>query len=54
MPELDVMEELIFKIINLAEQAFKKRDVDAAYEIEPLEEVVDNMGAALRKYFDKF
>ena len=46
--ELEVMEELIFKIVGLAEQSFQKRDVDAAYEIEPLEEVVDDMVAALR------
>lgn len=46
--ELEVMEELIFKIVGLAEQSFQKRDVDAAYQIEPLEEVVDDMVAALR------
>ena len=46
--ELDVIEELIFRVIENAEQAFKKRDVEAAYAIEPLEEVVDDMVAALR------
>ena len=48
LKELEVMEELIFRIVDLAEQSFKKRDVDSAYEIEPLEEVVDDMVAALR------
>ena len=46
--ELDVLHELIIQIIELAEQSFKKRDVEAAYNIEPLEEVVDDMVAALR------
>ena len=46
--ELHVMHDLIFRVIDLAEQAFKVRDVDAAYEIEPLEEVVDDMVASLR------
>ncbi len=48
LAELDVIYELIIRVVELAEQAFKKRDVDAAYEIEPLEEVVDDMVAALR------
>lgn len=46
--ELDVIHELINQVIDLAEQAFKKRDVNAAFEIEPLEEVVDDLVAALR------
>lgn len=46
--ELDVLHELIRTIVDYAQQAFKKRDVDAAYAIEPLEEVVDDMVAALR------
>lgn len=48
LAELDVIYELIIRVVELAEQAFKRRDVDAAYEIEPLEEVVDDMVAALR------
>ena len=46
--ELDVMQELIMQIVDLAEESFKKRDVDSALNIEPLEEVVDDMVAALR------
>ena len=48
LTELDVLHELILRIINLAEQAFKKRDAESAYSIEPLEEVVDDMVVALR------
>ena len=46
--ELKVVEELINRILDLAEEAFKKRDIDSAYAIEPLEEVVDDMVVALR------
>ena len=48
LQELDVLEELITSIVDYAQQAFGKRDVDAAYAIEPLEEVVDDLVAALR------
>ena len=46
--ELSILEELIMKIIDLAEETFKKRDEESAYAIEPLEEVVDDMVVALR------
>lgn len=46
--ELTVLEDLIARILDLADRAFEKRDVDAASRIEPLEEVVDDMVNALR------
>ncbi|MBR3349782.1 MAG: Na/Pi cotransporter family protein [Solobacterium sp.] len=48
--ELDVLEELIEKILDLAELSFKKRDIEAAAEIEPFEEVVDEMVEQMRKH----
>jgi phosphate uptake regulator len=47
--ELDVLEELLARILDLAELAFKKRDINAAEEIEPFEEVVDDMVDIMRK-----
>lgn len=47
--EMDVLEELVARILDLAEQAFKKRDINAAAEIEPFEEVVDDMVEIMRK-----
>lgn len=46
--ELSVLFELIDKITEYTDLAFKKRDVEAARHIEPLEEVVDDMVNALR------
>lgn len=48
LAELDVVEEILNRILDFTEQAFKKRDADAAYQIEPLEEVVDDLVVALR------
>ena len=45
--EIDVLEELIYRILDLTRLAFEKRDVDAAMQIEPLEEVTDDMVNAL-------
>ena len=47
--ELDVLEELVGRILDYTEQAFKKRDIVAAAEIEPFEEVVDDMVNVMRK-----
>lgn len=41
--ELNVLQELIDRILDYAHDAFEKRDVSAARHIEPLEEVVDDM-----------
>ena len=45
--EIDVLEDLIYRILDLTRQAFEKRDLDAAMQIEPLEEVTDDMVNAL-------
>ena len=41
--ELEILEDLIGDILSLTEKSFRKRDVDAARHIEPLEEVVDEL-----------
>lgn len=48
LSELKVLEELINTILDYGNQTFKKRDVEAARHIEPLEEVVDDMVNALK------
>ena len=48
--ELRTLRQLIGRIIGYAQAAFLKRDVEAAYHIEPLEEVVDDMVSALREF----
>ena len=45
--EIKILGEIINEILDFSEQAFKKRDVEAAKHIEPLEEVVDDMVNAL-------
>lgn len=45
--ELAVMKELINRILDLTVLSFEKRDVEAAGQIEPLEEVVDDIVNAL-------
>ena len=40
--EVTVLKDLVFQIVNDAGQAFDKRDVEAAYHILPLEEVIDD------------
>ena len=46
--ELHVMEELLQEIMELAERSFQHRDVDAAYRIEPLVEVADELIGSLK------
>ena len=41
--ELDVLRAAVGDIINLAEEAFKNNNLDLAINIEPLEEVVDDL-----------
>ena len=48
--ELRIARQLIGRILSLAEAAFAKRDEEAANHIEPLEEVVDDMVAALKEF----
>ncbi len=45
--EIDILEDLIYRILDLTRQAFEKRDVEAAMQIEPLEEVTDDLVNAL-------
>ena len=47
--DLKVLKELIDRILDLAYQAFEKRDGEAAASIEPLEEVVDDMTNVLKE-----
>ena len=47
--ELHIMEDLTDRILDYADTAFAKRDVEAAYHIEPLEEVVGDLVARLKK-----
>ena len=46
--EIAVLAELIQRIMKYAMQAFEHCDIDAARQIEPLEEVVDNLVAQIR------
>ncbi|MBR3367699.1 MAG: Na/Pi cotransporter family protein [Lachnospiraceae bacterium] len=41
--QLHVLEELLQEVLENTERAFEKRDVDAAFRIEPLDEVVSDM-----------
>lgn len=48
LTELSVLWELLDKILNYTSDAFKKQNLAAAREIEPLEEVVDDMVNTLK------
>ncbi len=48
--ELRTLRRLIGRVIEQAQAAFLKRDVEAASHIEPLEEVVDDMVSALKEF----
>lgn len=41
--ELDVLMAAVSKIVELAVEAFKATDINMAYRIEPLEELIDNL-----------
>ena len=47
--ELDILEDLIGRILRYTEQAFRTRDVASARHIEPLEQVVDDVVYAFRE-----
>lgn len=47
--ELNVLEDIISKILSETELAFKKQNVEAASHIEPLEEVVDDLVSAMKE-----
>ncbi len=50
LAELKVLQELMEKVLDRAEQSFRYRDVNAAETVEPLEEVVDDMVMTLREH----
>ncbi|MBQ2633526.1 MAG: Na/Pi cotransporter family protein [Oscillospiraceae bacterium] len=47
--ELEILEDLIERILRYTEQAFKTRDLSSARHIEPLEQVVDDVVYAFRE-----
>ena len=49
MSELAVLESAVRNILSEAEQAFAKRDVEAAERIEPLAQVVGDLAIMLRR-----
>ena len=52
--ELDVLWDVIERILDYTDEAFRKRNVEAAKHIEPLEEVVDDMVSVLKeKHMDR-
>ncbi len=48
--ELNILAELISKVLDNAEEAFAKASVEAAKRIEPLEEVVDNLVNSMKEH----
>ena len=48
--QLDVLVNLISKILDHTEQAFAKRNADAASSIEPMEEVVDDLVITMKSH----
>ena len=48
MEELKVITEATKKIAKLSLSAFEENDVTAAFDVEPLEEIIDNLKATLR------
>jgi len=52
--ELAILEELINEILDNTELAFRKRDIDAAYRIGPLEQTTEDVISLLKKHhFDR-
>jgi len=53
LPQIEastVLEDLLKDILDRAEQAFEKRDVDAAFSIEPLQQVASEMVNKLKRH----
>ena len=48
--ELEILEDLIREILDNVELAFGKRDVDAAFRIEPLQQVATDMVSKLKRH----
>ena len=52
--ELDIIEDLIMHILERTDRAFRYRDVHAAEDIEPLEEVIDALTAEMmQRHMDR-
>ena len=47
--EVEVFTEAIKDIISLAFDSFKNQDIEMAKNVEPLEEVIDNLQARIKK-----
>ena len=50
LAELHVLEDLLREILDSVDLAFEKRDTDAAFKIEPLEEIADDMVSKLKRH----
>ena len=50
LSELRILKELLREILDSVNLAFSKRDVEAAFRIEPLEEVADDMVGKLKRH----
>ena len=46
--ELAVLSDAVHEVMELARKAFCERDLDAAYQVEPLEEVIDELKEQMR------
>ena len=47
--ELEAVEEVLWRVLYFAGQSFEKRDAEAAMQIEPLEQVMDDLIEELRR-----
>ena len=50
MHEIDILEDVLREILDLADVAFEKRDVEAAFNIEPLQQVASEMVSKLKRH----
>lgn len=50
MEEIRIVEDLLREILDAVDLAFEKRDVDAAFSIEPLQEVASDMLSRLKRH----
>ena len=50
MKELHILEDLLREILDEVDRAFEKRNVDAAFNIEPLQEVASEMVSKLKRH----
>ncbi len=50
MGEISILEDVLREILDLADASFEKRDVEAAFNIEPLQEVASEMVSKLKRH----